>query len=82
MPPVESHTPRMQVKITAEEFREAAQCCRIGAFQAAQDAKSQQNPSVVQTFVDLARGRRQLAAKFEVAALQASRSSGAGPPRG
>jgi hypothetical protein len=60
----------MQVKITAEEFREAAQCCRIGAHQAEQDAKTQQNPGLVQTFVDLARGRRQLAAKFELAAQQ------------
>lgn len=71
MPPVESHTRGMQVKITPEELRAAAQCCRIGAHQAEQDAKSQQNPSVVQGFIDLARGRRQLAAKLELAAQQA-----------
>jgi hypothetical protein len=76
MPPVESHTRGMQVKITAEEFREAAQCCRIGAHQAEQDAKNQSNPSVVQTFVDQARGRRQLAAKFDLAAAESRQSVG------
>jgi hypothetical protein len=61
----------MQIKITPEEFREAAQCCRIGAHQAEQDAKNQSNPSVIQTFKDQAAGRRQLAAKLELAAQNA-----------
>lgn len=69
MPPVESHTPRMDpFKFTPEEYRRAAMGCRAAAAIAERDAKNQSNPSVAQTFHAESIGYRQLAAKLELAA--------------
>jgi hypothetical protein len=56
------------ILFSADDYKAAAQACRVAAAQADGDAKRQANPSMVKLFTDSANRYRELAEKFELAA--------------
>lgn len=53
---------------SADDYRAAAQACRVAAVQAEDDAGKQTNPQTIKQFNATAKRYRELAEKFELAA--------------
>lgn len=70
MPARERQTGRVPgfIHFTAEDYRDAAQACRVKAVQSEKDAAAQSNPDTVKRFMDEAAHFRELAQRFENAA--------------
>lgn len=70
MPPSSRETGRVPgfLHFTADDYRAAAMALRIAAVQAEKDAENQRGSSTAERFIDLARRRRELAEKYELAA--------------